>query len=222
MATVCAGRSPWPTPGVHAANVRHRARSAEGHWRDGHRHVTFFAEIDLGTETTEVLVDKVKRYDLIAANTAWRWPVLFVLPTLRREQNLQRQLWDRGAPIYVAVATTAHDMLTETRQSPGDPVWQLHGHDGPRVRLVQLPHTDAATADFDPTTLPEVTVEPGRRARVQRPPLGLDGLGEGGVLDEQAEFDVGVLGAVGEVGAGQHHPLWTQCPCRPERHRNPC
>jgi len=32
---------------------------------------------------------------------------------------------------------------------------------------------------------------------------GLDGLGEGGVPDEEAELDVAILGTEGEVGAGE-------------------
>jgi hypothetical protein len=123
-----------------------------GYWREENREIAFFAEIDLGTETLDVLAAKVIGYHAVAAYTTWRWPILFVLPTLRREHNLHTHLHHREIFGAAPIATTAHDHQTTTGLGPAEAVWQLHGHHGPRLRLIHLPHTDTATDAFDPTT----------------------------------------------------------------------
>jgi hypothetical protein len=123
-----------------------------GRWgEDGHE-VAFFVEWDSGSEALDMLVGKVAGYELVARQTTWRWPVLFVLPSLRRERNLHTELHAAAVARHAVIATTARDLLATTGHSPADAVWRLHRHDGPRLRLARLPCTDAASVGFDPTT----------------------------------------------------------------------
>jgi hypothetical protein len=124
-----------------------------GDWHEHGQRVSFLLEFDTGSESIGgVLVDKVIGYERVARHTVWRWPVLFVVPTVRREQNLHAELTTTEVVRDAVIATTARDLLDTTGQSPADPVWRLHGHHRPRVPLIQLPCTDEASADFDPTT----------------------------------------------------------------------
>jgi hypothetical protein len=125
----------------------------DGHgiWDEHDRTVPFFVEWDSGEEVLDILVRKVAGYDLVACHTQWRWPVLFVLPSLRRETNLHNRLADFRAAWRPPVATVARDFLAATGHSPAEAVWRLHGHPEPRLRLVQLPYTDDILDTFDPT-----------------------------------------------------------------------
>lgn len=90
---------------------------------------------------------RVESVDLggrLADMTRWRWPVLFWLPSARRELNLHQLLTDTDVPDLVA--TAAGDRATATGQSPAENVWWLHGHHGPRLRLAELPYDDDTTA----------------------------------------------------------------------------
>jgi hypothetical protein len=125
-----------------------------GHWYAEGRRVSSFVEFDTGTEPVRrVLVNKLAGYDQVAGvYTVWRWPVLLVLPTLRRERNLHTELHAAAAAGHAVIATTARDLLATTGLSPAGPVWLLHRHDGPRLPLARLPCTDDASTGFDPTT----------------------------------------------------------------------
>ena len=78
-------------------------------------------------------------------STRWRWPVLFWLPNTRRELNLHQLL--AGIDIPGLVATAADDHATTTGQSPADNVWWLHGHEGARLRLAELPYDNPDTSE---------------------------------------------------------------------------
>jgi hypothetical protein len=113
---------------------------AHGVWAEHDRQVPFLLEMDLGTEALPVLIDKIANYARLADMTRWRWPVLFWLPSARRELHLHQQL--AGTHITNLVATASGEHTTATGQSPAENVWWLHGHHGPRLRLADLPHHD--------------------------------------------------------------------------------
>lgn len=120
----------------------------DGHgiWAEDHHQVPFLLELDRGTEPLRVLADKISGYDQLAAMTSWRWPVLFWLPSTRRELNLHRVITDLGAPRAI-IATAAADHATRTRQSPAQRVWWLYRHEGERLRLSQLPYDNPPNND---------------------------------------------------------------------------
>ncbi|GIF37455.1 replication-relaxation family protein [Actinoplanes xinjiangensis] len=113
---------------------------AHGVWAEHDWQVPFLLEMDLGTESLTVLANKIINYVRLADMTRWRWPVLFWLPSTRRELNLHHLLTDTDVPDLVA--TAASDHATATGQSPAENVWWLHGHHGPRLRLAELPYDD--------------------------------------------------------------------------------
>jgi hypothetical protein len=78
--------------------------------------------------------------------TQWRWPVLFWLPSARRELHLHNLITSTGRP-RATVATASVDHAAATGRSPADAVWWLHGRDGGRLRLSQLPHRDPDLAN---------------------------------------------------------------------------
>jgi hypothetical protein len=123
----------------------------DGHgiWAEHGRAVPFFVEYDLGTERLDVLTDKVTRYSLLAALTRWRWPVLFWLPSSRRELNLHQRITTAGGPGEAIVATAAADHAAEAGQTPADAVWWIYGHDSGRLRLSQLPYHDPDHDDHE-------------------------------------------------------------------------
>lgn len=112
---------------------------AYGRWHhtpvDGHpgqpgTELEFFLEFDLGTERPATrLGTKLAGYGELAAATGITTPVLFWLPTARREAHARkalREFW-RGLedPTTVPVATAAADLLDPdaAQHSPADPVW---------------------------------------------------------------------------------------------------
>jgi hypothetical protein len=116
---------------------------AHGIWAEHDRQVPFLLEMDLGTERLTILANKIINYVRLADMTRWRWPVLFWLPSARRELNLHHLLTDTDVPDLVA--TAAGDHATATGQSPAENVWWLHGYHGPRLRLADLPYDDDTT-----------------------------------------------------------------------------
>ncbi|WP_203792446.1 replication-relaxation family protein [Actinoplanes couchii] len=109
----------------------------DGHgiWAEHDRQVPFLLETDLGTETLSVLTTKVTNYTRLAELTRWWWPVLFWLPSARREHHFQLLLTDVPQPGLIATASAGG-------KSPADPVWWLHGHSGARLRLAELPYRE--------------------------------------------------------------------------------
>jgi len=115
----------------------------DGHgiWAEPGDAVPFLLEYDTGSERLEILTDKVAGYSRLAAMTDWRWPVLFWLPSTRRELNLHHRLAADGPP-RALIATAAADHASLTGQTPADAVWWLHGLEGERLRLAHLPFID--------------------------------------------------------------------------------
>ena len=99
-----------------------------GRWRTDGRDVDFFLEYDCGTEPHDRLTAKVAAYADLAEVTGITTPVLFWLPTSRREAHLRRHLDRvRHTRTAVPVATAAAD----TAPSPAAAVWLcLHDDNG--------------------------------------------------------------------------------------------
>ena len=150
----------WPAAAFHEPDIfahdhqtadaiyRHRYRlpRPDGHgiWIDHDITVPFFLEYDRGTETLAVLVDKVDKYTRLATHTIWRCPVLFHLPNLRREANLQQLLTEDHHTGRAAVATTAADYRAQTGLSPAETIWRPVG-DTQRRPLTEIPFADRQT-----------------------------------------------------------------------------
>jgi hypothetical protein len=106
----------------------------------------FFLEYDTGSEDLPRLIAKLAGYAGLAARTGIATPVLFWLPTARREAALHARL--AGAPPHgtcnaasaasipcVPVATAAPGTAPE---GPAGAAWLPAGTAGPRLRLAQL------------------------------------------------------------------------------------
>jgi len=110
---------------------------------DGHgvfsaedRAVAFFLEWDTGTEPLSVLAGgKLALYAIhVTPKNGPAWPLLFCLPSARREANLHKAL--NAIRTAVPVATTTTDQLTT--HGPAGAVWLVHrASDAPR-RLIDL------------------------------------------------------------------------------------
>jgi Replication-relaxation len=116
---------------------------AYGRWREpapgGVAETEFFLEYDTGTEDLPRLVAKLTGYRMLAARTAITTPVLFWLPSPRREAALHDRLTaatTAGMITQVPVAT-ATPALAGT-EGPAGAVWLPAGRPGPRLRLAQL------------------------------------------------------------------------------------
>jgi hypothetical protein len=106
-----------------------------GTWTTGGRQVSFFLEVDRGTEPLPRLASKLHNGYTRLAGTRLAWPVLFWLPNPAREDNLHQLLTRQGtAGVTVATATPMHG-------HPAGPVWRLTGRPDGTVRLAlhQLP-----------------------------------------------------------------------------------
>jgi hypothetical protein len=106
----------------------------------------FFLEYDTGSEDLPRLIAKLAGYADLAARTGIATPVLFWLPTPRREAALRARL--AGPPPHgtrdaasaaqipgVPVATAAPGT---SRSGPAGPAWLPAGTAGPRLRVAQL------------------------------------------------------------------------------------
>ncbi|MEV0155992.1 replication-relaxation family protein [Micromonospora sp. NPDC050686] len=110
-----------------------------GVWTEHGRSVPFFLEYDTGSERLDILTDKIAKYERLYALSVSAWPVLFHLPSARREANLHHRL--AAARVGTIVATTTAELRACTGASPAEQVWQLAGRTG-RHRLIDLPYTD--------------------------------------------------------------------------------
>jgi protein involved in plasmid replication-relaxation len=107
--------------------------------------VDFFLEYDTGTEDLPRLIGKLAGYAALAARTGMTTPVLFWLPTARREAALRARL--AGPPPHgtpgasaaqvpgVPVATAAPGTGAD---GPAGAAWLPAGRPGPRLRLAAL------------------------------------------------------------------------------------
>lgn len=120
-----------------------------GRWTDGARTTEFFVEYDTGTEPLTRVVAKLPGYADLAAAGGLNLPVLFWVPTARRETNLQAMLTSTGTPVTIATAST--ELTDALGCGPAGPVW-LTAPERPRQALADLgtpvpasPDTPAAT-----------------------------------------------------------------------------
>ncbi|TYB38348.1 hypothetical protein FXF50_11760 [Micromonospora sp. AP08] len=81
--------------------------------------------------------------------STWAWPVLFHLPSARREANLHHRL--TGTTPRAVIATTTADLRAATGASLAEQVWQLIGVGSGRRRLIDLPYTDTHHGQEFPT-----------------------------------------------------------------------
>jgi hypothetical protein len=153
-----------PGDGVDVALAGSKVRpDGHGIWTEHGRSVPFYLEHDTGTEPLHILISKAARYRALAIHTRRWWPVLFTLPTARREWNLQQRLAADYGYTDLPIATTSADHPATAGRSPAEAVWWLHGRYGARQALAELPndnyHHTTDTADSD-TDLREVPDEP--------------------------------------------------------------
>ncbi|MEU5525505.1 replication-relaxation family protein [Micromonospora chersina] len=111
-----------------------------GVWTEQDRSVPFFLEYDTGRERLDILTEKIAKYERLYAMSTWAWPVLFHLPSARREANLHHRL--TGTTPRAFIATTTADLRAATGASPADQIWHLVGVGAGRRRLIDLPYTD--------------------------------------------------------------------------------
>ncbi|MFI2649682.1 replication-relaxation family protein [Micromonospora fulviviridis] len=111
-----------------------------GVWIEQDRSVPFFLEYDTGRERLDILAEKIAKYERLYAMSTWAWPVLFHLPSARREANLHYRL--AGTTPRAFIATTTADLRAATGASPAEQVWHLVGLGAGRRRLIDLPYID--------------------------------------------------------------------------------
>ncbi|MEU8180236.1 replication-relaxation family protein [Micromonospora sp. NPDC049047] len=119
-----------------------------GVWTEGGRSVPFFLEYDTSGENLQVLIDKIIKYERLYMLSTWAWPVLFHLPSARREANLHHRIADTSWK--AGIATTTAELRTALAASPAHQIWQLAGRAG-RHRLIDLPYSDTRHDDQYPT-----------------------------------------------------------------------
>ncbi len=115
--------------------------------------VDFFLEYDTGSEPLTRVIAKLAGYAALAARTGITTPVLFWLPTARREASLRALLAStaRGGPGArpatgvpgVPVATTT-PQAAASGAGPAGAIWLPAGQPGPRLRLAQAGGTTPA------------------------------------------------------------------------------
>jgi hypothetical protein len=117
----------------------------DGHgiFTEHHRSTPFFLEHDTGTEPLTTLVAKIDGYLDLAHKTGRIHPVLFWLPTARRERHLHHRLAE--ADVRYPIATAARDSAAHRALSPADDLWQIHRAAGARRRLSDLSSLAATT-----------------------------------------------------------------------------
>jgi Replication-relaxation len=117
--------------------------------------VGFWLEHDTGSEPLGRLVAKLGPYARLQQAGGPRYPILFWLPSDRRQANLHQLLHATPPPDGVIVATGVHAHTT-----PAGPGWRLvtppgrdhapAGNDSARLRLGDLPHSAAAEGPLNP------------------------------------------------------------------------
>ncbi|MGW5721910.1 replication-relaxation family protein [Amycolatopsis sp. NPDC003865] len=123
---------------------------AYGRWRSATGELEFFLEYDTGSESLTKVSRKLLAYARLADSTGIATPVLFWLPTSRREAGARTALArihaDLDQAADVPVATAAADLLTSSTAcpSPADQVWLPLGakaakRTSPRYPLGELP-----------------------------------------------------------------------------------
>lgn len=118
----------------------------DGHgvWADGDRWVGFFLEYDTGTEGIGRLVSKLLPYQQLAAAGGPDYPVLYVLQSPRREENLHQRL---AAGITPAVVVATTNLVQGA--DPAAAVWRAFGG-GQLRRMVDLPSSHGQPGPINP------------------------------------------------------------------------
>jgi hypothetical protein len=136
----------WWSEHTTAARFGQRIKpDGHGVWTDGDRETGFFLELDRGTEPIGRLVDKLTSHRRLRAEAGPQYPILFVLPSRLREQNLHRKLADRPEPSLI-VATTS----PEGGPDPAGPVWRLAGNGRHRLTLADVPSSHGQPGPLNP------------------------------------------------------------------------
>jgi hypothetical protein len=113
----------------------------------------FFLEYDTGSENLSRVAAKLAGYRDLAARTGITTPVLFWLPTARREAGLRALLAStagRGPGVRTASTIPGVPVATTTPQAaaggtgPAGAIWLPAGQPGPRLRLAQAGATTPA------------------------------------------------------------------------------
>ncbi|MEV0615689.1 replication-relaxation family protein [Nonomuraea sp. NPDC050404] len=106
---------------------------AFGCWSENGRQIDFFLEHDTGSMTLAKVADKLATYADLAEVTQITTPVLFWLPSRKRETNLRALINSTDIPIATAVQTELDD-------GPAGPCWlPLPSQTGQaRMRLAEL------------------------------------------------------------------------------------
>jgi hypothetical protein len=137
-----------------------------GRWHEpapggGTASADFFLEYDTGSENLDRLITKLAGYAALAARTGIATPVLFTLPSPRRETALRTRL--AGPPPHgvtgTATAATIPGVPVATATpapggSPAGPIWLPADSAGPRLRLAQLTSAPAPAASLPATGEP--------------------------------------------------------------------
>jgi len=147
----------WSEHTTTAAFARFIQPDGHGVWRAGDRTVGFHLELDRGTESLRRLVDRLATHLQLQAEGGPQYPVLFVLPSRAREQNLHRRLADAAEPT-LTVATTC----PEAGPNPAEAVWRLAGNGRHRLPLAELPsrHGQPGTRNPGPPTANDDPLRP--------------------------------------------------------------
>jgi hypothetical protein len=137
----------WWSERTTAGSFGHRIKpDGHGIWRDhDNRETGFFLELDRGTEPIRRLIDKLPSHRRLHAEGGPQYPILFVLPSRHREQNLHRKLADRPEPTLI-IATTS----PESGPDPAGPVWRLTGNGRHRLTLADLPSSHGQPGPLNP------------------------------------------------------------------------
>lgn len=128
----------WNEHSITEACARIVRPDGYGKWTESGRATGFFLEYDTGTEKLETVVNKLGGYrELASAGVSH--PILFVLPGVKRQNNLHQLISASPATLGgLTVASAAVDDLQTT--SPADAVWLLAGSRS-RRRLIDLAAT---------------------------------------------------------------------------------
>ncbi|VVJ21536.1 Uncharacterised protein [Amycolatopsis camponoti] len=142
---------------------------AYGRWHSATGELEFFLEFDTGSESLTKVSRKLLAYARLADSTGIATPVLFWLPTSRREAGARSALArihaDLDQTADVPVATAAADLLNSDANcpSPADEVWlplntTSSKRTSPRYKLGELtrawPALAPAAPDFDDAIAP--------------------------------------------------------------------
>jgi hypothetical protein len=139
------------------ANIAADTVSADAGARDGSL-VGFWLEHDTGTEPLPRLVAKLDAYARLHQAGGPSYPVLFWLPSGRREAHLH-DLLTSTRPRDVTVATATHTNGSGTATAPGDAVWWLAGKPpAARHRLEALPCRHVPTGPLNPDPCLDIQV----------------------------------------------------------------